>query len=424
MAKRPGIILPLLCVLALGSPRAMAETLRVEANEGGLQAALVAAQPGDRLVLGAGRHTGPIVIEKSIELSGEEGAIVQGNDSGSVISVAAPDVTLRNLEITGSGISYETKDSGVFLGKEAKRARVMDNLISGNLVGVYLWGADDAEVTGNTILGRTDLRMNERGNGVYIWNAPGARIANNTITGGRDGIFVNTSKKNLFEGNRFENLRFAVHYMYTNDSVVRDNISTGNHMGYALMFSKGMTVTGNLSVGDRDHGILLNYANRSTFEANKVLDGGGKCVFIYNSNKNLFRRNWFEGCDIGVHFTGGSERNSITEGAFIGNRTQVKYVGTRWVEWSSEGRGNFWSDNPAYDLDGDGIADAPYKPNDMVDQVMWRYPTAKLLLTSPSVRVLRWAQGQFPALHPGGVIDSAPLMEPPVLAFTIREDAE
>jgi nitrous oxidase accessory protein len=38
---------------------------------------------------------------------------------------------------------------------------------------------------------------------------------------------------------------------------------------------------------------------------------------------------------------------------------------------------------------------------------------AKLLLNSPSVKILKWAQSEFPGLHPGGVTDSNPLMKPP-----------
>jgi nitrous oxidase accessory protein len=140
--------------------------------------------------------------------------------------------------------------------------------------------------------------------------------------------------------------------------------------------------------------------------------GPHKCVFIYNANKNSIRENHFEGCDIGIHFTAGSERNEITGNAFVANRTQVKYVGTRQVEWSDGARGNYWSDNPAFDLDGDGIADVPYHPNDLVDQIVWRHPLAKLLLNSPATQILRWAQSAFPALRPGGVTDSHPLMRP------------
>ncbi|HDL16300.1 MAG TPA: nitrous oxide reductase family maturation protein NosD, partial [Rhizobiales bacterium] len=88
-------------------------------------------------------------------------------------------------------------------------------------------------------------------------------------------------------------------------------------------------------------------------------------------------------------------------------------VGTRHVEWSEKGRGNYWSDNLAFDLDGDGRSDRAYKPNDLVDQLVWRHPAAKLLLTSPAAQLLRWAQSVFPAVFPGGVSDSAPLMVPP-----------
>lgn len=139
-------------------------------------------------------------------------------------------------------------------------------------------------------------------------------------------------------------------------------------------------------------------------------------MFIYNANKNRLSGNRFEGCEIGVHFTAGSERNVMTGNAFIDNRTQVKYVGTRFLDWSEKGRGNYWSDNAAFDLNGDGVADEAYRPNDVVDHVMWAYPAAKLLMNSPGMQVIRWAQKQFPALHPGGVIDSAPLMNPPEIA--------
>jgi nitrous oxidase accessory protein len=77
-----------------------------------------------------------------------------------------------------------------------------------------------------------------------------------------------------------------------------------------------------------------------------------------------------------------------------------------------DGRGNYWSDNSAFDLDSDGSADQIYKPNDLVDQIVWRHPLAKLLLNSPSMQLLKWVQAEFPTLHPGGVTDSKPLMSP------------
>ena len=279
------------------------------------------------------------------------------------------------------------------------------------MVGVYIWGAKNSLVEGNIIKGRTDLRMNERGNGVYVWNAPGSKVLFNDISGGRDGIFVNISHHNVFEGNRMRNLRFAIHYMYANNSIVRNNLSENNDAGYAIMHSTTLEISGNISRNDKNYGMMFNYTNAAKITRNKVIASNDKCVFIYNSHRNEFTENWFEGCQIGIHFTGGSERNSMSGSSFIANRTQVKYVGNKWVEWSVDGVGNYWSDNPSYDLNGDGFADIAYKPNDIVDQVMWRYPMAKTLITSPAIKLLRWAQGQFPALRPGGVVDSFPLME-------------
>ena len=48
-----------------------------------------------------------------------------------------------------------------------------------------------------------------------------------------------------------------------------------------------------------------------------------------------------------------------------------------------------------------------------MDVILWTLPAAKALTSSPAVQMVRWAQARFPALYPGGVIDSAPLMRPP-----------
>jgi nitrous oxidase accessory protein len=407
-------LLGLACLIA--NLPAMGATVTVAPEAGALADALARAGEGDTLVLAPGIHRGPVVIDKPVIVVGRSGAVVDGGGEGRVITVAAPDVTVRGLTITGSGAKLSTEDSGIFVTREGDGAVVEHNRLEENLIGVYLKGPENARVRNNTIIGRQDLRMNERGNGVQLWNTPGSIIEGNDIRYGRDGIFVTTSRKNIFRDNRMRDLRFAIHYMYTNESALVGNVSRDNHIGYALMFSNKLEVRGNLSAGDRDRGLLLNYANNSNFIGNVVRGGPEKCVFIYNANMNNINGNRFEGCDIGIHFTAGSERNRIADNAFIGSRTQVKYVGTRHVEWSADGRGNYWSDNTAFDLDGDGIADRPYQPNDLVDQIVWRHPLAKMLLTSPALQVLRWSQSEFPALHPGGVTDSAPLMSAPASA--------
>ncbi len=400
-----------------------AAEIDVPTGDGALIAAIENAEAGDTLRLSETTYFGPILIEIPLTIIGN-GATIDGREIGSVITVNAPDVTVQNLTVIGSGSGGGALDAGITLTKQAEGAVVEGNRVLGNLVGIDVHGAHDALVIGNIIEGRQDLRMNARGNGIYLWNAPGTRVIGNDVRWGRDGIFVNISKNNEFIGNRFRDLRFAVHYMYANNSVVTGNISIGNHLGFAVMYSDNVRIEGNFSSGDRDHGIMMNYTNKSFIIGNIIEQVGDKCVFIYNAHKNLLQGNVFQGCDIGVHFTAGSERNEITGNAFIGNHTQVKYVGSKWVDWSAGGLGNYWSDHAAFDLDGDGIADSAYRPNDIMDHVLWTQPAARSLLGSPAVQLIRWSQSAFPATLPGGVIDRAPMMQPNIPEIPVWEEIQ
>lgn len=442
---------PLLAALALLAGPAFAETRMLAPGED-LAAAIARAAPGDEILLGAGRHAGPVTIERALTLRGEPGAILEGDGTGHVITVTGTGITVTGLTIRGSGSDRTEIDAGIFLDREAREILIEDNILEGNLNGIRVQGAAGSVVRGNHITGRTG-RQAEAGNGIAIWNAPGTLIENNVIRFGRDGIFSNVSKQDIYRGNRMEKTRFAIHYMYTNNSVIEGNVSVDNTVGYAMMFSNRLRIRDNVSDGDRDHGLLLNSVNYSEITGNRVIgralpearwftseagaaadshmggadvvearasrggmrSGPEKCLFVYNANNNQLRDNWFEGCGIGLHFTAGAAGNTLSGNAFISNQVQVKYVGTRDLDWSEDGRGNYWSDNAAFDLDGDGIADAAYRPNDIIDQVMWTAPQARLLVTSPAVQVIRWAQARFPATLPGGVVDSAPLMAPPPL---------
>ena len=402
----------LFCLLFLTFAASAKEWL-VQPGKGTLQSAIDSASAGDSLLLVAGTYTGSVDVHRSLILSGigDGASIVDGEGSAHVILVSAPDVSISGLDIRHSGEVAEDEDSGIFVTDKGDRALIHSNHLQDNLIGVYLKGPQAAVVRNNVITGSQFHRMNDRGNGIYLWDTPGSVIKDNVIRYGRDGIFVNGSRDNIFSGNHMSDLRFAIHYMYANDSEVSNNISINNHVGFAIMFSDRIIAKNNYSSGDAERGLFFNATNYSEIAGNRVV-GAEKCVFIYNANFNQISNNSFEQCQIGIHFTAGSEKNEIYANAFIDNRTQVKYVGTRYIEWSKDGRGNYWSDNAAFDIDSDGIADQIYKPNDLVDQIVWRHPLAKLLLNSPSMQLLKWVQSELPTLHPGGVTDSKPLMLP------------
>ena len=131
-------------IIVLTSFRTFAEVIHVSPSES-LQAVIDAAQAGDTLELAAGKYIGKIVINKSLILQGqgEHAAIIEGDRIGRTISVAAPDVTIKNLTVTRSGLSLPDMDAGIFLDKTALRAQILNNHILENSVGVYLWGANN-----------------------------------------------------------------------------------------------------------------------------------------------------------------------------------------------------------------------------------------------------------------------------------------
>ncbi len=395
---------------------AFAADVRVAPGPSSLIDAVARAQPGERLILLPGIHSGTVTLEKPVVLDGEPGAIVDAGGSGTAIKILSPGVSVRGLTVRGSGTSGEAFDSGIYIEEGADGVTIENNTLEGNLFGIVLHGCKSAVIRNNRIANRADIWLNDRGNGIHIWNNTGSVIEGNTVTSGRDGIYIEISHDNVIRGNRFEGLRFAVHYMYANNNEVTDNLSIRNHVGFALMYSKNLKVFRNVSVSDLQHGLMLHTTHKSEAADNFIYGTGEKCLFIYTSANNEIHANRFEQCGVGVHFTGGSENNKFYANSFVANEFQVKYTGLKTYEWSLNGLGNFWSDNPAFDLDGDGVADAAYRPNTLVDWVLWRYPLSKLLVSSPAFQTLRFMQEQLPTLYPGGAIDSFPLMTPHVPA--------
>ncbi len=395
-----------------------------------LQAVLDAAPEGSEVRVAAGVHEGNFVVPRPLRLTGKPGAILDGGGRGNVLEIAAPDVTVRGLRLRNGGADLGKLESALFVRRDATRAAVEDNRIEARGFGIWVDGTDDVRIAGNRISGDTALRSQDRGDGIRLYAATGAEVIGNEIWEARDGIYIEVSHHNRLVGNRLRHQRYGIHYMYSQSNEVRDNFSHDNRLGYALMQSRYLTVVGNRSENDQNYAFLLNFIVDSVIAENISVDtlrgttpGGagahriagaeGKALFIYNSPFNEIRDNVFARAEIGVHLTAGSEGNVFHGNAFINNRTQVMYVATREQEWSHEGRGNYWSNYLGWDLTGDGIGDTPFEPNDAVDRLLWQYPMAKVLMNSPSVLVLRWAQRMFPVLRPPGVRDSYPLMRPP-----------
>ena len=391
----------------------------------GLEQAVAAAPPGATISVPAGVHAVHLKLDRPITIVGEPGAVLDGGGNGDIVRISASNVIVRGLTLRHSGADLTAMNAGIYIERQARDIVVSGNRIEDSLFGIYLDGAANVRVERNTVRGMRNLRVSDRGDGIHLWNDTGCTIEANDVADARDGIYVYVSSNNTIARNVVHNVRYGVHYMYSQHNLLLGNISRGNLAGYALMSSHDLKVIGNSSEDEGSYGFLLNYINRSEIAGNRVHringqsdDAGGtiegtegKGLFVYLSQFNSFHDNLVADSQIGIHVTAGSESNRFWSNRFEDNRLQVKYVQNLAQEWSERGRGNFWSDYLGWDLDADGIGDIPFRPNDGVDVLLWKYPSARNLMSSPAVLLMRYVQRAFPVFTPPSVQDSHPLMK-------------
>src|SRR5690606_17762229 len=92
---------PILALL-LACPALAAEHVVMPGGDS-LARAIAGAVPGDVLQLQDGTHAGPVTIDRPLTVTGTPGAVVDGHGQGTVITIAAPDVTSRGFLAPSSG---------------------------------------------------------------------------------------------------------------------------------------------------------------------------------------------------------------------------------------------------------------------------------------------------------------------------------
>jgi NosR/NirI family nitrous oxide reductase transcriptional regulator len=397
----------------LSIPQLYGETWTVGKGNLSLQEMIAEAIDGDTLHVEPGVYPGPVMISKRITVLGSEGSIIDGGGKGHVLVIDSPDVNLSGFLIRNSGDDMENADSGIWVSKESGNVMLKGNTIVDCRFGIWVNGSRGIQIIGNRIEGRTEQDQNSRGDGIHFWDSNGAQVEHNVITDTRDGIYMELSTDCKIIGNEIRRSRYSVHTMWCDRSKYNENTASGNLVGLALMFSKGLEANGNILHNNTTHGLLLIQVTRSFAEKNRII-GNTKGLFVYNSLYNTIRDNLIVKNSLGIHYWAGSEDNEITNNTLIHNKIQVKFVAAHDQFWDN----NFWSDFIGWDADNDGKGDTAYRSHTLVDALLWNYPTARLLLASPSFQFLALAERTFPVISVPKVIDNTPMMEPPVSDWT------
>jgi len=402
-----------------------------------LVSALAEAAVGATMRVPAGLYHGPFTIDRPVHLHADPGAHLVGDGRTHTVAIRAADVTVDGFDISGSGLDLSRDHAAVHV--TGARAVIVNNRIHDSLHGVYIREADGARIEGNTILGtemavravdhltahdtsgetetcEVQLNQNQRGNGIHIWKSSHHLVARNRILHSRDGVYFSFVDRTDVRENDIAEVRYGLHYMYSNNNRFEGNIFRNNAAGAALMSSHNIVMRQNHFLANQSHrsyGVLLQTVENSLLERNEV-SGNTVGVFFESGHGNRLVDNQIDHNYIGIHASDSSDGNQFAGNRFVGNVHTVETTGGNLTSrWSIDGRGNYWDGALILDLNRDGVGDVPHRELDLFGALRRDLPVIGLLGGSPAERLLRFVHARLAIPGLAGVVDPAPLARAP-----------
>ena len=379
-----------------------------------LQPWLDAAPAGAVLRLPPGRYRGPAVIRKPLTLDGQGQVIIDNGGQGTVLRIESDDVTVRGLQLRGSGDSHDALDGGILA--RGDRLRLEDNVIEEVLFGISLHQSRDSVIRGNRIRSRGDDPAS-RGDGLRLWYSSFNRIEHNDIARIRD-ITVSNATHNRFVGNRVSDSRRGLNFLFARRTLVEGNRFERNSTGIIALNSAGLTIRRNRILHAMDPsgaGVALKETDAALVEGNEIVHCAHGIMAdspLHPLNRIVFLDNLVAHNVTGVYFYGARGGHIAIGNRFRSNLWPVTIIGDGDPAhdiW----RNNAWDDYQGFDRDGDGLGDTPHELMAWADRIWIETPAARFFRNSPVLELLDFLERLAPFAAPSLILrDPAPRVTP------------
>ena len=369
------------------------------------------AHDKDTIFLNAGVYKeGNIAITKSISVIGIGNPVLDGENKYEILTVSGKNITISGITFRNSGYSAMNDYASIKI-IDASNITIENNTILNAYFAVHISNTSYAVIRHNNITGSPKSEQ-LTGNGIHLWKSNHALIDGNHVQGHRDGIYfefvsLSTVQNNLSENN----IRYGIHFMFSNDDVYFNNTFKKNGAGVAVMYSKRVNMEWNhfeQNWGGSAYGILLkdisdSYIQHNTFFKNTIglhLEGTSRMEI----RQNLFKENGWA-----IKVQASCEDNSFYHNNFIGNSFDVGTNGTMVLNTFDN---NYWDKYEGYDMNKDGVGDVVYHPVSMYSMIVEENPNSLILLRSFMVNLLDKAERAIPSLTPENLLDNKPMIKP------------
>jgi len=376
-----------------------------------IRKAIELAKEKDTILVQPGVYKeGNIIVNKNIILLGQNYPVLDGENKFEILTVSGVNITIKGFQLQNCGQSAMNDYASIKV-IDSKNILIEDNRVINSFFGIHFGNSSFVTIRHNTISGSPTSEQNT-GNGIHLWKCNHALIDNNYITGHRDGIYFEFVTESTIQNNLSEkNLRYGLHFMFSNDDNYFNNTFNDNGAGVAVMYSHKVKMEGNkfeMNWGPASYGILLkditdSYIHNNIFYKNSVgihMEGSSRI----NAFQNVFKENGWA-----IKVQASCDDNNFYQNNFYGNSFDIATNGTMML---NQFYNNYWDKYEGYDRNKDGIGDVPYHPVSMYSMIVEQNPNSLILLRSFMVSLLDKAEKAIPSLTPENLTDDKPMIKP------------
>jgi len=374
-----------------------------------IRAAIELAEDFEEIIITSGIYKeGNIIVDKKVKIIGENFPVIDGKGDGEIFTVTSNDVHISGLIIKNSGISYLEENAGIRL-KEVRNCSIVNNKFINNFFAIYLAKSADCIISDNYIEGERKREANS-GNGIHLWYCRDITIKNNKIFNHRDGIYFEFVRHGKIFNNHSEgNLRYGLHFMFSDSCTYSKNTFKNNGAGVAVMYTKNVLMTENHfqhNWGPASYGILLKDISDSRIDKN-FFDENSIGLYMEGCSRVTIEKNNFTKNGWALKLMANSMDNYFYDNSFVANSFDIS---TNSRQNFNTFEKNYWVEYDGYDLDKDGFGDVPFRPVTMFSMMIESHPTSLVLLHSLFIDILNIAESIIPAITPEALTDSKPRM--------------
>lgn len=375
-----------------------------------ISAGVNAAAAGDTVLVDPGLYREKnLMIRKNIVLKGIGKPTLDGENRYEIISIAASGVTIDGFKLIHSGTSSLEDLSGIKV-YDSDNVIIKNNVLEDTFFGIYIQNGSKCIISNNRLTG-ISLSEQQSGNGIHCWKGDSLQIVGNIISGHRDGIYFEFVKNSVISKNTAaKNLRYGLHFMFSNDDSYVNNVFRNNGSGVSVMYSKKIKMVGNHfeeNWGDAAYGILLKEISDGIMHGN-YFTRNTSAIYMEGANRIDMIKNTFKDNGWALKIQASCVDVVLERNNFIGNTFDV---GTNGSLVLNRFNNNYWDKYEGYDLNKDKIGDIPFRPVSMFSMIVEKFPSAMILFRTFITTLLDKTEKIIPSLTPENLRDNEPLMK-------------